>query len=131
MNMEFQIPDNISGRLSLKVEKEHTAKFLGSGSVEVLATPMMIALMENAALEAVQSYLPEGWTTVGTKVNVEHLRATPSGEEVYTEALLLDQKGRSLLFQVNAYDSQGIIGQGSHTRRIINMEQFISKLKQK
>ncbi len=129
--MEFQIPDNISARQSFIVGKEHTAKFLGSGSVEVLATPMMIALMENTALEAVQSYLPEGWTTVGTKVNVEHLRPTPSGEEVFAEALLLDKKDRSLLFQVNAYDSRGLIGQGSHKRHIINLEKFLSKLKQK
>jgi fluoroacetyl-CoA thioesterase len=127
--MDFDIPDNISGRQTLLVEKEHTAKFLGSGSVEVLATPMMIALMENTAMEAVQSYLPEGWTTVGTKVDVEHLRPTPSGEEVYAEALLMERKDRSLLFTVTAYDKQGIIGQGSHKRYIINTEKFLSKLK--
>ncbi|HZX10211.1 MAG TPA: thioesterase family protein [Acidobacteriota bacterium] len=128
--MDFDIPDNISGRQTLLVEKEHTAKFLGSGSVEVLATPMMIALMENTAMEAVQSYLTEGWTTVGTKVDVEHLRPTPSGEEVYAEALLMERKDRSLLFTVTAYDKQGIIGQGSHKRYIINTEKFLSKLKQ-
>ncbi len=128
--MEFKIPDNISARQSLRVDKEHTAKFLGSGGVEVLATPMMIALMENTALEAVQPYLPEGWTTVGTKVSVEHLRPTPSGEEVYAEALLLDKKDCSLLFQVNAYNSRGLIGLGSHQRHIINLKNFLSKLKQ-
>jgi predicted thioesterase len=129
MKMDFDIPENVSGRQSLLVEKEHTAKFLGSGSVEVLATPMMIALMENTALEAVQSYLPEGWTTVGTKVEVDHLRPTPSGEEVYAEAFLLERNERSLLFSVAAYDSQGIIGQGSHKRYIIQTEKFLSKLK--
>jgi len=127
--MDFDIPENVSGKQSLLVEKEHTAKFLGSGSVEVLATPMMIALMENTALEAVQSYLPEGWTTVGTKVEVDHLRPTPSGEEVYAEAFLLERNERSLLFSVAAYDSQGIIGQGSHKRYIIQTEKFLSKLK--
>jgi len=128
--MDFDIPDNISGRQTLLVEKEHTAKFLGSGQVEVLATPMMIALMENTALEAVQSYLPEGWTTVGTKVDVEHLRPTPSGEEVTAEAALMERKDRSLLFSVTAYDSRGVIGQGSHQRFIIHTEKFLSKLKQ-
>jgi len=127
--MDFDIPDDIFKRQTLFVEKEHTAKFLGSGSVEVLATPMMIALMENTALEAIQSYLPDGWTTVGTKVDVEHLRPTQSGEEVYAEAFLVEKKDRSLLFSVTAYDSQGIIGQGSHKRYIINTEEFLSKIK--
>ncbi|MBD3415301.1 MAG: dihydrolipoamide acyltransferase [Candidatus Aminicenantes bacterium] len=127
--MEFKIPDNLSGRQSLLVEKEHTAKFLGSGSVEVLATPMMIALMENTALEAVQSYLPEEWTTVGTKVEVEHLRPTPSGEEVQAEALLVEKKDRQLVFFVTAFDRKGVIGQGSHSRYIINKQNFLSKLK--
>jgi predicted thioesterase len=127
--MEFNIPDTLSGRQTLLVQKEHTAKFLGSGRVEVLATPMLIALMENTALEAVQSYLPEGWTTVGTKVDMEHLRPTPAGEEIHSEALLMERKDRSLLFSVTAYDNRGIIGQGSHTRHIINEDRFLSKLK--
>ncbi len=127
--MEFIIPLNTSAARSIIVEEAYTAKFIGSGIVDVLATPMMIALMENAALDAVQTYLAEGWTTVGTKVDIEHLRATPVGEKVTAEATLIKQKGRSLEFSVAARDTQGIIGQGSHKRFIVDLQKFTQTLK--
>lgn len=77
--MDFLIPLNISATRSLLVEKAHSAREIGSGDMDVLATPMLIALMEAAALAAVQTYLAAGWSTVGTRVDVEHLRATPQG----------------------------------------------------
>ena len=126
--MEFLIPLNISATRTLEVEAEHTAKFLGSGEVEVLATPMMIALMEAAALEVVQSYLASGWTTVGTKVNIEHLRPTAQGEKVSAEATLITRDDRTLEFHVEARDNFGIIGQGSHQRYIINIVKFMVRL---
>jgi len=127
--MEFKIPLNASAVRSIIVEEAYTAKFIGSGIVDVLATPMMIALMENAALDAVQTYLAEGWTTVGTKVDIEHLRATPVGEKVTAEASLIKQEGQALVFSVAARDTQGIIGQGSHKRFIIDVKKFTQNLK--
>ena len=126
--MDIYIPTDVSSRQSVLVDKPLSAKELGSGDVHVLATPMMIALMEAAALDAVQSYLPEGWTTVGTKVEVEHLRATPLGDEVMAEATLMKREGRKLDFAVIALDSKGLIGQGHHQRAIINIEKFMNKL---
>ena len=126
--MEFQIPLNISAKKTMVVEPAVTAQHIGSGSVAVLATPMMIALMEAAALDSVQEHLPEGWTTVGTKVEVEHIRATPVGEIVTAEAFLVRQEGQSLTFSVLANDSSGVIGQGHHQRFIVDREKFLNKL---
>jgi len=126
--MDFNIPDQARAKQTMVVEKAHTASEIGSGSVEVLATPMMIALMEAAAVDAVQEYLPEGWTTVGTHVNVEHLRATPLGGVVAAEASLVKKEGRILEFAVTASDSTGIIGQGNHQRHIIDLVRFMEKL---
>jgi predicted thioesterase len=127
-SMNFHIPLNIAAKKSLVVEPAVTADHIGSGSLSVLATPMMIALMESAALEVVQEHLPAGWTTVGTKVDVEHIRATPVGDIVSAEANLVEREGRSLTFSVQAKDSSGIIGQGLHRRFIVNCEKFLSKL---
>jgi fluoroacetyl-CoA thioesterase len=127
--MEFDIPDRVSAKQTILVEKAHIASEIGSGSVEVLATPMMIALMEAAAVEAVQKFLPEGWTTVGTHVDVEHLRASPLGEVVTAEAIFVRGEGRALNFAVTATDSSGVIGQGNHKRAIINSTAFMEKLR--
>ncbi len=127
--MSFLIPLNVFERRSLHVEREHTAKELGSGRVDVLATPMLIALMEAAALDAVQKYLADGWTTVGTRVDVEHLRATPLGGTLTAEATLVKRKGQLLEFSVQARDGFGMVGQGTHWRHIINEEKFMGRLK--
>lgn len=127
--MEFLIPDQVSAEKTMVVEKSHIANEIGSGKVGALATPMMIALMEAAAVDAVQEYLPEGWTTVGTRVDVEHLRASPLGDVVTAEAVLLRTEGRALDFSVTAADSTGIIGQGTHRRFIVNLNTFMEKLK--
>lgn len=127
--MDHKIPLNSTATESFIVDKEHSAKILGSGEVEVLATPMMIALMEAAALYTAQVYLPSDWTTVSTRVDVEHLRPTPLGQRVTATAVLIEQEGRTLKFQVTAHDSRGLIGQGSHHRVIINIERFMDKLK--
>jgi predicted thioesterase len=90
---------------------------------------MMIALMEAAAVDAVQKYLPEGWTTVGTHVDVEHLRASPLGEVVTAEATFVGREGRVLNFAVTAADSSGVIGQGNHKRFVVDLQAFMEKLK--
>jgi predicted thioesterase len=128
--MDFMIPLDISGKVSLIVAEEHTAAYLGSGDVAVFATPMMIALMEAACLNAVENFLPSGWTTVGVKVDVEHLRATPLGESVSAEAILVSKEDRILNFVVKAQDNSGLIGQGTHQRILINRDKFMSKFKQ-
>ena len=127
--MDALIPLNATERRSLIVEREHTAKELGSGSVEVLATPMLIALMEAAALDTVQGFLAEGWTTVGTRVEVEHMRATPLGGRVTAEAVLVKRSDRVLEFTVQAWDAFGAVGQGTHTRVIIDRDKFMAGLK--
>lgn len=127
--MELLIPLNISASRQLIVAEEHTAKLLGSGNVEVLATPMMIALMEAAALECVQEYLPSAWTTVGIKVDVEHMRATPVGERVSAEATLIRRENNLLDFSVEARDNFGLIGQGFHQRYLVNLDKFLNNLK--
>jgi predicted thioesterase len=126
--MDFVIPDQVSAKKTMVVERAHAASEIGSGSVEVLATPMMIALMEAAAVDAVQEYLPEGWTTVGTRVDVEHMRATPLGGVVTAEASLVQREERVLTFAITASDSTGIIGQGNHQRHIINLDKFMARL---
>ena len=126
--MDFDIPRQVFAKQRLVVERIHLASEIGSGSVEVLATPMMIALMEAAAVEAVQEYLPEGWTTVGISVDVEHLRPSPLGEVVIAEAILVKREDRELNFSVAAADSSGVIGQGNHKRFIVDREAFMGKL---
>jgi len=127
--MSFLIPLNTTAQKTTLVEEALTAEFIGSGSVHVLATPMMIALMEAAALDAVQPYLSEGWTTVGTRVDIEHVRPTPVGEEVTAEAILIKVEDRALEFSVKATDSRGLIGQGTHHRFIIDESRFLAKLR--
>lgn len=129
--MEYQIPLNVSAKKSMVVESVHTAKYIGSGRVEVLATPMMIALIEAAAQEAVQLYLPKGWITVGKKVDVEHMRPSPLGEVVTAEAILVKVDGRALDFSVQAKDRFGLIGQGHHQRFIVNVERFLEKVRER
>ncbi len=114
--------------VSTRVDNTNTAVALGSGSLDVFATPAMVALMENAALEAVAKSLPEGSTTVGTLVNVAHTRATGMGDIVTAEAVLEEVDGRRLIFSVTASDSKGQIGKGMHERFIVDCERFLSKL---
>lgn len=121
----------IKGRHEEVVTHELTAARVGSGLVEVYATPMMIALMEKTCATAVEPFLAEGDGTVGTLVNVTHSAATPVGMKVWCECELVDMDRRRLVFEVTAYDERGVIGQGTHERFIINKEKFQSKVDQK
>lgn len=113
---------------SLTVTEALTAKAMGSGDLPVLATPAMMALMENAAMTAVAPELPEGSTTVGGHIESSHLKPTPVGAEVKAEATLTKVDGRKLYFTVKAMQGDTVIGEGSHLRFIVDREKFMSKL---
>lgn len=110
------------------VSEDNTALNLGSGDMEVFATPAMIALMENAAMNAVASSLAEGTTTVGTMMRSSHIKASAVGATITAEAELIAVDGRRLTFTVKAWDEQGVIGEGEHERFIVDRERFLSKL---
>ena len=110
-------------------DESHSARSFGSGLVDVFATPAMIALMENTALESIQSFIPEGYTTVGTEINVKHLKATPIGMKVTGESFIREVKYPKIVFEVHAWDEKGLIGIGTHTRVIVDEKQFMEKLK--
>ena len=126
MNNELFL--GLSYTSTLIVEKEHTASHYGSGLLDVFATPAMVALMENAAMMAVEPYLPEGGGTVGAKVSVQHIKATPLEMKVSAKAELTKVEGRKLEFTLNAWDEKGEIGSGTHTRYMIDVKRFIEKV---
>jgi fluoroacetyl-CoA thioesterase len=115
----------------LVVEDHHTATHLGSGGVKVLATPIMVALMEAAARNLVDPNLEPGYMSVGTALNIKHLAATPLGMRVRARAELVSVKGRWLNFNVEAFDEREKVGEGTHTRAIVNLRQFWDKLQTK
>ena len=117
----------IKGHKELMVTPDKTAKAMGSGALDVFATPCMIALMENTAFESVQAELEEGCGTVGTALNVKHVAATPVGMKVTCDTELIKVDGRALTFLVKAYDACGRNGEGEHERFIISEEKFQAK----
>ena len=119
------------GRAEVLVTEANTAAAVGSGLVPVFATPYMVALMENAAVNAVQAGLEEGQGTVGTKLEVTHDAATPVGMKVWAEAELTAVEGKKLTFTVRAFDEAGPIGGGTHERFIITVDRFLAKAEAK
>ena len=117
----------IKGKQELLVAEELSAKSMGSGTLDVFATPAMIAFMERTAWESVAPDLEEGQGTVGTMMNVKHVSATPLGMKVTCETELMEINGRALTFSVKAYDEAGLIGEGTHERFIIDCERFQAK----
>ncbi len=113
---------------SVVVEKSNCASAVGSGGLDVFATPSMVALMENAAMNAVASHLPEGSTTVGSQINVVHSKPSGIGAVIAATAELVAVEGRRLQFKVVAEDGTGVIGDGTHVRYIVDIERFLSKL---
>ena len=107
------------------VKKENTAITMGSGDMEVFATPAMV---ENAAMKAVAAELSEGATTVGAMMNTSHIKPSPLGAEVSATAVLTEVDGRKLTFSVKASDEAGVVGEGTHIRYIVDRERFLSKL---
>jgi len=119
----------MTGEATTTVVHENTAAAVGAGGVEVFGTPMMVALMENAAWRTVAVHLDEGHVTVGTVVNIRHLAATPIGQKVRAEAELIEIDGRRLVFKVEAYDERQKIGDGQHERFIVKLDKFLSRIR--
>jgi predicted thioesterase len=112
----------------MRVMDGNTAEFIGSGDMAVLATPAMVALMENAAMLAVALHLEEGETTVGSMISTSHLKPSKIGASISAVAELTAIEGRELSFKISAYDGDTLIGEGEHVRFIVNREKFLSKL---
>lgn len=117
----------IQGLAEALVEQADTAKEVGSGDLLVYATPCMVALMEGAAYESIAPYLAEGESSVGTKMDVTHLSATPVGMSVRAESVVTAVEGRKVTFSITAYDEAGEIGKATHERVVIKTERFLEK----
>ena len=131
--MDFQdiLKPGLEAQKTDTVTEENTAAAWGSGTLAVYATPAMIALMEGTAVSAVESLLPNGWSTVGTDLRVKHISATALGKKISAKAELILVDGRALSFKVQAFDEAGIIGEGVHDRCIVESEKFLAKVKNK
>ena len=113
---------------TIRVEERHLACSVGSGDLPVFATPMMVALMENAAMICAQPLLGEGQSTVGAQISTTHIKPTSLGKTVSAEATLTKREGRRLYFSIVARDDEGVIGEAEHLRVIIDKEKFMSRL---
>lgn len=126
--MEFKLNIGLKHKEEKTVTMNDTAFVFGSGAAKVFATPMMIGLMEAAAMNTVKDYLPEGFSTVGISVNIKHIGATAVGKKVYAEAELIEIDRKRLVFKVEAFDEDKKIGEGTHERFIIDEKKFMSNL---
>ncbi|MEW6690649.1 MAG: thioesterase family protein [Pseudomonadota bacterium] len=131
MALPESIRAGLSGRAELVVAEEHTAPRVGSGKVHVLATPVMINLIEAAALEALDRHLPPGYQSLGTHLDVRHIAATPVGMKVFAVARVENVEGRKVAFHVEARDEKEIIGDGTHERVVVNVEKFDQRVQRK
>jgi len=126
-----RVKPGLRGEAGLLVSEEHTAPRVGSGAVHVLATPVMINLMEAAALAAVEELLPPGHQSLGTVLNVRHIAATPVGMRVRASATVQRVDGRTIFFAVEARDEREVIGDGTHERVVVNVEKFDQRVQRK
>lgn len=126
--MEHGLTAGLVGRARAVVTKSMTAAAVGSGLVEGLATPTMVALMESASIDALSSSLPPHLSSVGTRIDVEHLAPTPVGMAVVAKARLEEVEGRRLMFAVTASDEVGEIGRGVHERFVVELASFERKV---
>ena len=125
------IETGIKGHKEQIVTPAMSAARVGSGLVDVFATPMLVALVEQTCYESVLPHLDEGQGTVGTLVNVSHTSATPIGMRVWCDSELVEVDRRRLVFSVKAYDDAGLIGEGTHERFVIDIDKFMQKLQSK
>ena len=121
----------IKGSESILVDDTNTAQTIGSGTLQVFATPAMIALIEHTAWTSVEKVLEDGCGTVGTRLDITHEAPTPLGMRVTCESELVKIDGRKLVFDVKVYDEQGLIGQGTHERFIVDNDKFQKKANKK
>lgn len=131
MDLPAELRSGLTGISEIVVGTRDTAPHVGSGKIGVLATPIMVNLMEAAALQAVERYMPPGYQTVGTHLDVKHFAATPVGLRVRAHAELVKVDGRTLTFTIRAVDEREAIGEGVHERLIINVERFDQRMQKK
>ena len=125
------IRPGLTGHAEMVVGTNDTAPRVGSGRIAVLATPVMINLMEEAALAAIEHLLPEGKQSLGTHLEISHVAATPIGMKVTAEAKLIEVDGRKLLFTVRAHDELDMIGDGRHERVVVTAASFQARIDEK
>lgn len=125
--MEIDIKVGSTNEAVVVVTEKNTALAMGSGTLPVYATPAMGALMEKAAADMTETVLPEGWTSVGIRMDIQHTAATPIGIKVRAEAELIAVEGRKLVFHVTAFDEIEKIGSGMHERFAVQKEKFLDK----
>jgi fluoroacetyl-CoA thioesterase len=126
-----EIRPGLFGSAELMVGEEHTAPRVGSGMVHVLATPVMINLIEAAALAAIEPQLPIGYQSLGTRLDVRHIAATPVGMKVFASATVEAVSGRTVRFKVEARDEKELIGDGTHERVVVNVAKFDARIRKK
>jgi predicted thioesterase len=131
MALVLNLPVGLSGTAEMVVGEQHTAPRVGSGRIRVLATPVMINLIESAALAAVEQSLPEDHQSLGTRLNVSHIAATPVGMRVRATAEVVKVEGRTIHFHVRAEDERELIGEGTHERVVVNLERFDKRVQEK
>ena len=124
----MELKKGLSSQSSVTVSAGNTGAAMGSGDLDVFATPAMVALMENAAMKAVADALPEGSTTVGAEMNVTHIKPSGLGAEIVATAVLTGVEGRKLTFNVGARDAEGMIGEGIHIRYAVDRRRFMEKV---
>ena len=125
------LKEGLTGSAKITVGEEHTAPRVGSGLVHVLATPVMINLMEAAALQAIEALLPSGHQSLGTHLDVGHYAATPVGMNLRATAVVTRVEGRTVEFRVEASDDKERVGDGRHTRVVVNVERFDARVQRK
>src|SRR5689334_24333539 len=128
---EGKVVTGLRGSVTLVVGEEHTAPSIGSGKVRVLATPVMINLIEAAALAAMEHLLPAGYQSLGTHLDVRHIAATPVGMRVTATAEVTRVEGRTVDFRVEARDEKELIGDGTHQRVVVNVAKFDQRVQRK
>jgi predicted thioesterase len=125
------VKNDLQGQAEITVGDEHTAPRVGSGRIRVLATPVMINVMEAAALDAVERLLPPGHQSLGTHLDVGHYAATPVGMRLRATAVVTKVEGRTIEFRVEAFDEKERVGDGTHTRVVVNVERFDQRVQRK
>ncbi|HZB94511.1 MAG TPA: thioesterase family protein [Herpetosiphonaceae bacterium] len=128
--MEQIVPGLVAEQTKV-VMVDDTAEHLGSGTAPVLATPRLILLLESTAVAATQPFLPAGYQTVGVRVDIRHIAATPVGMRVRARAELVAREGRRLTFRVEAWDEHELIGEGTHERVLVETARFVARVKAK
>ena len=123
--------EQIVNTVEITVEAHQLASHMKSGTLDVFATPALVALMEQTAAESVESSLEEGVTTVGTKISVEHLAASAPGARIRCESVLIEQDGRRYVFELKAWEGDELIGTGIHERFAVKIDRFLGKLEAK